>query len=238
MTVTAPSVTLPPIVSREEWLAARLDLLAQEKELTHQRDRVSAARRRLPMVEVTEPYAFQGTEGPVTLLDLFAGRTQLVVQHFMFSDEQDHICAGCSMMADYLGPQVHLHARDTSLALISRGSIESLQAFRARMGWDYTWVSSGDTTFNQDFGYTISGEDHPGLSTFLRDGDRVYHTWSTHNRGAEYVMGALGLLDLTAYGRQEEWEDSPEGWPQTPNGTWWRLHDEYGTASETHGCCH
>ncbi len=235
---TISTTALPPVVSQEEWLAASKELLTQEKELTRQRDRVSAARRRLPMVEVTEPYVFQGPDGPVTLLDLFEGRSQLLVQHFMFSDEQDHICAGCSMMADYLGPEEHLHARDTSLALISRGAIESLQAYRARMDWDHTWVSSGATTFNQDFGYTVDGEDQPGLSAFLRDGDRVYRTWSTYGRGAENVMGALSLLDLTALGRQEEWEDSPEGWPQSPNGLWWRLRDEYGTSPEEHGCCH
>jgi predicted dithiol-disulfide oxidoreductase (DUF899 family) len=218
---------LPPIVSRQEWETARAALLAEEKQLIRQKDRVSALRRRLPMVEITTDYQFDTGSGAESLLDLFAGRRQLIVQHFMFGADWDAGCQGCSMMADHIGPLSHLYAKDTSLVLISRAPVDKLHAFRDRMGWDLPWVSSGATTFNEDFHTTVDGEEHHAISAFLRDGDRVFHTWQTFNRGEEPFMLVFDMLDLTAYGRQENWEDSPPGWPQQPPYEWMRLHDEY-----------
>jgi predicted dithiol-disulfide oxidoreductase (DUF899 family) len=218
---------MPPVVSREQWAQARADLLAREKELTRLKDSVSAARRRMPMVEVTEPYAFDTETGPVGLVDLFDGRRQLIVQHFMFGSDWEEGCVGCSMMADHIGPLSHLNAKDTSLVLVSRAPLGKLLAFRDRMGWDLPWVSSGASTFNADFHVTVDGEERHGISVFLRDGDRVFHTWSTYRRGEEPFMVVFDLLDLTPYGRQETWEDSPDGWPQQPPYEWMRLHDSY-----------
>lgn len=218
---------LPPIVSREEWADQRAKLLVREKELTRMKDAVSAARRRLPMVAITENYVFDTESGPLSLLDLFDGRRQLIVQHFMFGADWDQGCDGCSMMADHIGPLSHLHAKDTSFVLVSRAPVVKLLAFRDRMGWTLPWVSSGATTFNEDFHVTVDGEERHGISVFLRDGKRLFHTWSTYNRGEEPFMVVFDLLDLTPYGRQEAWEDSPQGWPQQPPYEWMRLHDSY-----------
>ncbi|WP_193048286.1 DUF899 domain-containing protein [Mycolicibacterium baixiangningiae] len=218
---------LPQVVSRREWEDARAQLLVREKELMRLKDSVSAARRRLPMVEVTEPYVFDTESGPVSLAELFDGRRQLIVQHFMFGSDWQQGCEGCSMMADHLGPLSHLHAKDTSLVLVSRAPVGTLLAFRDRMGWDLPWVSSGASTFNEDFHVTVDGEERHGISVFLRDGERVFHTWSTYQRGEEPFMLVFDLLDLTPYGRQETWEDSPAGWPQRPPYEWMRLHDAY-----------
>lgn len=218
---------LPPIVSRADWERARAELLVREKELVTLKDSVSAARRRLPMVEIDTPYLFDTEAGPLTLLDLFDGRSQLIVQHFMFGSDWDEGCPGCSMMADHIGPLSHLHAKDTSFVLVSRAPVGKLVAFRDRMGWDLPWVSSGRTRFNEDFHTTVDGEERHAVSAFLRDGDRVFHTWQTFKRGEEPFMVVFDLLDLTAYGRQETWEDSPAGWPQRPPYEWIRLSDAY-----------
>ena len=220
-------MTTHRVVSREEWIEARKRHLAREKELTRLRDQLSQERRELPWVRVDKPYVFEGPDGKESLADLFAGRSQLIVQHFMFGADWDQGCQGCSMMADHIGPLSHLHVKDTSLVLISRAPAAKLHAFRQRMGWDLPWVSSGATTFNDDFGTTVDGEEHHAISAFLRDGDRVFHTWQTFNRGEEPFMLVFDLLDLTAYGRQESWEDSPLWWPQQPPYEWMRLHDEY-----------
>lgn len=222
-----PAKALPPVVSHAEWEAARAELLVREKELFLLKDAVSAARRRLPMVAVDTPYTFDTEAGPLTLLDLFDGRSQLIVQHFMFGSDWDEGCSGCSMMADHIGPLSHLYAKDTSLVLVSRAPVGKLVAFKDRMGWDLPWVSSGRSTFNEDFHTTVDGEQHHSISAFLRDGDRVFHTWQTFDRGEEPFMMVFDLLDLTAYGRQESWEDSPPGWPQRPPYEWFRLHDAY-----------
>ncbi|BBX15450.1 hypothetical protein MDUV_03100 [Mycolicibacterium duvalii] len=218
---------MPPVVSRAEWEKARADLLVREKELTRLKDSVSAARRRLPMVQIDAAYAFDTESGPLSLLDLFDGRRQLIVQHFMFAPDWDEGCAGCSMMADHIGPLSHLHAKDTSFVLVSRAPVGKLVAFKDRMGWELPWVSSGRSTFNEDFGATVDGEERHSISVFLRDGDRVFHTWQTFGRGEEPFMLVFDLLDLTPYGRQETWEDSPPGWPQQPPYDWMRLHDAY-----------
>lgn len=218
---------MPTIVSRAEWEKARAELLVKEKELTRLKDSVSAARRRLPMVEVTEPYTFDSADGPKSLLDLFDGRRQLIVQHFMFGPDWTQGCDGCSMMADSIPPLSHLNAKDTSLVLISRAPLHKLLAFRDRMGWTLPWVSSEPSSFNDDFLATVDGEERQAISVFLREGERMFHTWSTFARGEEPFMLVFDLLDLTPYGRQETWEDSPAGWPQQPPYEWMRLHDSY-----------
>lgn len=218
---------LPAVVTREVWAEARAELLEQEKALTRMKDAVAAQRRRLPMVAVDERYVFDGEHGECSLLDLFEGRRQLIVQHFMFGADWSQGCDGCSMMADHVGPLSHLHTRDTSFVLVSRASISKLLAFRQRMGWSLPWVSSGRCGFNEDFGVTVEGEERHGISVFLRDGEQVFHTWTTYARGEEPFMVVFDLLDLTPYGRQEAWEDSPPGWPQTPPYEWMRLHDSY-----------
>jgi len=219
---------MPPIVSRSEWQKAREDLLVREKELTRLKDSVSAARRRLPMVEITPAYTFDAETGPATLRDLFDGRRQLIVQHFMFGPDWEQGCDGCSMMADHIGPLSHLHAKDTSFVMVSRAPLVKLLMFRERMGWKLPWVSSAQSTFNEDFGATVDDEEIHSVSVFVRDdGGRVFHTWQTFNRGEEPFMVVFDLLDLTPYGRQETWEDSPEGWPQRPQYEWMRLADSY-----------
>lgn len=227
---------LPPIVSEDEWRTSLDAQIAREKAHTRERDRLSAARRRLPMVEVRADYAFEGEQGTATLLELFEGRRQLIVYHFMFGPDWEAGCDGCSWVVDAMTHPAHLNARDTSLVLISRAPLKSLQRYQARMGWRYpAWYSSLGNSFNQDMGVTSSdccaadtdrGERH-GVSVFLRDGDRVYRTYFTGNRGVETLGSLWTYLDLTPYGRQETWEDSPTGWPQTPPYTWNRRHDEY-----------
>jgi predicted dithiol-disulfide oxidoreductase (DUF899 family) len=227
-------MSLPEIVSREEWLAARRALLAREKELTKARDALNADRRRLPMVEIVKPYVFEGPDGPVTLLDLFEGRRQLIVDHFMFDPAWDEGCPSCSGRVDQYGNLEHLHARETTMAVVSRAPFPKIRAFRARKGWTFPWYSSYGSDFNYDFHVTLDervapveynyrskaeweaagvhgleGELH-GTSVFLRDGQRVFHTYSTYARGTEQVGGTHYYLDMTALGRQEDWEE-PRG---------------------------
>jgi predicted dithiol-disulfide oxidoreductase (DUF899 family) len=229
-------VDLPPVVSQGEWQAARDELLAKEKEATRARDALAAERRRLPRVLIDKPYVFEGPNGKASLLDLFEGRRQLLLYHFMFGPNQDQGCDGCSMFVDNLGHPAHLNARDTTLALVSRAPLEKIERYRKRMGWDRPWYSSFDSDFNVDFGVSPEtpqpdkyqdGETF-GLSVFIRDDeDKIYRTYFTRLRGVEAVGTNWTLLDLTPLGRQEDWEDSPEGYPQTPHYDWWRRHDEY-----------
>ncbi|GAB2482929.1 DUF899 domain-containing protein [Nocardiopsis aegyptia] len=212
----------PRVVPEEEWQAERAELLAEEKELTRALDALAARRRRMPVVRVEQDYLFEGPDGPASLLDLFDGRRQLITYCFMWPGG-GHYCQGCSMFTDNLGHPAHLHARDTSLALVSRGPLSEITPFRERMGWTLPWFSSLGTGFNDDIG----AGDGFALDVFLRDGDDVYRTYSTSGRGVERLGSVWTLLDLTPLGRQETWEDSPEGHPQTPPYTWWRLHDEY-----------
>jgi len=222
---------LPQVVSASEWEAAREALLAQEKEATRARDALAAQRRRLPIVEVDKDYVFEGPAGQMRLVDLFDGRRQLVVYHFMFAPGVHGWpaagCPGCSMFVDNIGHVAHLHARDTSLALVSRAPLANLEAYRERMGWTIPWVSSAGSDFNVDFRVTTDQGETFGLSVFLRDGDRVFRTYFTSGRGVEALGSNWTFLDLTPLGRQEDWEDSPGGWPQTPRYQWWRRHDEY-----------
>jgi predicted dithiol-disulfide oxidoreductase (DUF899 family) len=227
---------LPPVVSPKEWQAAHESLLAEEKEATRARDALAARRRRLPRVLVDKDYVFEGPGGKAKLLDFFDGRRQLLLYHFMFGPNQDAGCDGCSMFTDQIGHLAHLHARDTSFALVSRAPIAKIEAYRKRMGWTIPWYSSFESDFNVDFGV---GPETPqpdvyqdgesfGLSVFLRDGDDVYRTYFTTARGVEALGSVWTFLDLTPLGRQEEWEDSPAGYPQTKPYQWWRRHDEYG----------
>jgi predicted dithiol-disulfide oxidoreductase (DUF899 family) len=236
-------MNLPEVVSPEEWEASRQRILAKEKEATRARDALAAERRRLPMVKIDKEYVFEGPEGEATLLDLFEGRGQLILYHFMFGPNQDEGCNGCAMFADHVGHLSHLHARDTSLVLVSRAPLARIEPFKERMGWTVPWYSSFDSDFNVDFGVSPEtpqpdqyqdGEDF-GLSVFLRDGDDVYRTYFTNGRGLEATENLWTFLDFTPLGRQEEWEDSPPGYPQSPPYRWWRYHDRYEEAATRTG---
>lgn len=230
-------VQAPEIVSYDQWLTARKALLEKEKELTRARDAVNAQRRRLPMVKLDKDYRFQGPapeEREVRLLDLFDGRRQLIIYHFMFDPEWSKGCDGCTGFVDSLGDLTMLGKRDTSFALISRAPVAKLEAYRKLKGWAWPWYSSNGSAFNYDFhttldesvapleynyrdksGSTYRGEAH-ALSVFFHLGDEIYHTYSTYARGVENLTDAYSLLDTTPYGRQEDFEDSPPGWPQKP----------------------
>jgi predicted dithiol-disulfide oxidoreductase (DUF899 family) len=233
-------MTLPRIATRDEWLAASKELLAKEKELTRQRDALNAARRELPMVEIDEDYVFEGPEGQVRLIDLFEGRRQLIVYHFMFDPAWEDGCPSCTAGTDELNPGFldHLHTRDTSYALVSRAPLEKLERWRKKRGWDHLrWYSSSDSDFNYDFRVSIDGSvrpveynfrtkaeyealgeegfgsepmELPGRSCFLQVDGRVFHTYSQYARGLESTGGSYYFLDLTALGRQEDWEE-PKG---------------------------
>ncbi|QKW05885.1 DUF899 domain-containing protein [Streptomyces sp. NA04227] len=252
-------MALPRIVGREEWLAARRTLLAKEKAATRARDELNAERRELPMVRIDKDYLFEGSDGPVTLAGLFEGRDQLVVYHFMFQPEWDAGCRSCSAFLDQIGHLAHLNARGTTFAAVSRAPYRKILPFKARMGWTVPWYSAHGSDFTYDFhvsfdesvapvaynyrteeehrgagtGYYVDGEqpyDLPGLSCFLRDGERVFHTYSTYARGLDGLGSTSSLLDLTALGRREDWEKpagraSALGAPAGNDGV--LYHDEY-----------
>jgi predicted dithiol-disulfide oxidoreductase (DUF899 family) len=215
-----------PIVSAREWEAARRDLLVKEKELTHARDALAAERRRMPRMAVEKEYAFEGPAGPASLLDLFEGRRQLVVYRFFFEPGvtgwPERGCVGCSLMADQVAHPAHLHARDTTLAYVSRAPQGDIERLKRRMGWQVPWYTITDS-FDADFGV----DEWHGTNAFLRDGERVFRTYFVNHRGDEALGSTWSYLDLTALGRQEDWEDSPEGYPQSRAYEWWRRHDEY-----------
>jgi predicted dithiol-disulfide oxidoreductase (DUF899 family) len=224
---------LPLVVSQSEWQAAQARMLEKEKQATRARDALAAERRRQPMMHIDKDYLFEGPHGRAHLRDLFEGRRQLLVYHFMLAPGvhgwPDAGCPGCSMFVDNLGHPSHLHARDTSLALVSRAPLANIERYRKRMGWERPWYSSDGSDFNRDMGVTSDEGESPGLSVFLRDGDEVFRTYFSTARGLEPVGTVWTLLDLTPYGRQETWEVSPAAWPQTEPYQWWRRHDEYGT---------
>ncbi|MFE0176467.1 DUF899 domain-containing protein [Streptomyces sp. NPDC059002] len=223
---------LPEIVTREEWTAAREELLVKEKAATRARDALNAERRGLPMVEVDKEYYFEGADGKATLLDLFDGRDQLIVYHFMFAPEWDAGCRSCSGFLDQIGHLAHLRARGTNLVAVSRAPFTKLLSFKARMGWTVPWYSTDGGDFNHDFHASFDEEpkDLPGINCFLRDGDRIFHTYATFARGLDGLGSTTSLLDLTALGRQEEWEE-PKGRSSVlgaPAGSARvRYHDEY-----------
>lgn len=231
----------PPTASRDEWLAQRKQLLLREKELTKLGDRIAAERRRLPMVRIDKDYLFDGPDGKRHLRDLFEGRRQLIVYHFMFDPEWEKGCPGCTGLVDALGDLSMLNDRNTQFVLISRAPLKKLESYKAARGWNRPWYSSFGSDFNYDFHVTLDekvapveynyrtkaelladdspnqleGESH-GLSVFFRIDDDVFHTYSSYARGVESLTDAYSLLDVTPYGRQEDWEDSPAGWPQKP----------------------
>jgi predicted dithiol-disulfide oxidoreductase (DUF899 family) len=242
-------MTVPTIVTREQWLTARRELLSLEKEHTRARDALAARRRALPMVELDTDYVFDGPQGSATLRELFGGHRQLIVYHFMFDPDWDEGCKSCSYFADnFTGAVMHLPARDTAFAVVSRAPRENLAAFAARMGWTFGWYSSYRNTFNDDFAVTVDltdpasdavtynyqpaadllasgkiwveGGELPGLSVFFRDDDRVFHTYSTYQRGLDHLINTYNYLDLTPLGRGDDDQD-----PYAM--AWVRYHDEY-----------
>ncbi|HSZ47660.1 MAG TPA: DUF899 family protein [Streptosporangiaceae bacterium] len=216
----------PEVVSAPEWQAARDTLLAKEKEYTRALDALAAERRRLPMVQLdAAKYTFTAPDGSAaSLTDLFDGQNQLIIYHFMLEPGQDWICGSCSTLTDNLAEhtQAHLNARNARLILMARAPQSEIEVLRQRFGWPVPWYSSFGTTFNDDLGL-----ENFGLSVLLRDGDEVFRTYFTTARGVDRLRLDFNLLDLTPYGRQEQWEDSPEGWPQDPTMSWLRLRDEY-----------
>jgi predicted dithiol-disulfide oxidoreductase (DUF899 family) len=221
----------PPIVSPGTWEAALDQLLVKEKELTRARDALAAARRRMPWVAVAKEYEFDGPDGRASLPDLFQGRRQLIVYRAFFDPDvygwPDHPCVGCSMIADHVGNLAHLNARDTTLAFVSRAPQAVIEPVKARMGWTMPWYSMTDG-FDADFGV----DEWHGTNAFIRDGDSVFRTYFINNRGDEVLGNTWSYLDMTALGRQEEWEDSPEGYPRTPPYGWWHWNDAYGQPYE------
>src|SRR6266511_5528143 len=219
------AMNTPPIVSPQEWEAARLQLLVKEKELTRARDALAAERRRMPWLAVEKGYEFDGPEGKASLLDLFDGRRQLIVYRAFFepgvSGWPEHACIGCSMVADQVAHLAHLNVRDTTLAFVSRAPQTDIERVKARMGWEMPWYTLTDG-FDTDFGV----DEWHGTNAFIRDGDSVFRTYFINSRGDEAMGSTWSYLDVTALGRQEEWEDSPEGYPQTPPYQWWIWHDE------------
>ncbi len=241
-------MSLPKIATRDEWLAQRTKLLAKEKELTRERDALNTERRNLPMVEIDKEYEFDGPDGTVRLIDLFEGRPQLIVYHFMFHPEWEEGCPSCTAGTAELSPGFfkHLHTRDTSYVMVSRAPLAKLEQWKAKQGWDVPWYSSGDSDFNYDFGVTIDASrgfdrynyrtldeyaamghesmktadqpyDMPGSSCFLQVAGRVFHTYSQYARGLESTGGSYYFLDLTALGREEDWEE-PKGRAESVRG--------------------
>jgi predicted dithiol-disulfide oxidoreductase (DUF899 family) len=222
-------MNMPPIASPEEWEAARQEHLVKEKEFTRARDALAAARRRMPRMAVEGDYRFEGPDGPASLLDLFAGRRQLIVYRFFFEPGvagwPESGCPGCSFLADQVAHLAHLNARDTTLTFASRAPQPDIERWKTRMGWEIPWFTLTDK-FDVDFDV----DEWHGTNVFFREGVRIFRTYFVNNRGDEAVGSTWSYLDLTALGRQEEWEDSPQGYPQTPPYQWWNLHDEYPNA--------
>ncbi|MBS1678081.1 MAG: DUF899 domain-containing protein [Actinobacteria bacterium] len=223
-------MNLPPVVSPEEWSAAREKLLVKEKELTRARDALAAERRRMPRQAVTKDYRFEGPDGPVGLLDMFAGRRQLILYRFFFDPDvhgwPERGCRGCSFGADQVAHLAHLNSRDTTLAYASRAPQEEILRYREEMGWEVPWYTITDD-WDVDFGV----DEWHGHNVFIREGDKVFRTYFTDKRGDEALGSTWSYLDITPLGRQELWEDSPEGYPQTQAYVWWNYHDQYEEAT-------
>jgi predicted dithiol-disulfide oxidoreductase (DUF899 family) len=224
-------VNTPPIVSPQAWEAARQELLVEEKALTRARDALAAKRRRMPWQAVEKQYEFEGPDGKASLVDLFDGRTQLILYRAFFepgvSGWPEHACVGCSMVADQVAHVAHLNARDTTLVFASRAPQADIARLKARMGWQMPWY-----TMTDDFDADFDVDQWHGTNAFIRDGDRVFRTYFVNARGDEAMGNTWAYLDITALGRQEEWEDSPAGYPQTPPYEWWIWHDEPGETNE------
>jgi len=233
-------MTLRPVVSAQEWEAARQELLVKEKEHTRARDALAAQRRRMPWLAVEKDYRFEGPDGPASLVDLFAGRRQLIVYRAFYGPEvttfaaagdsyPERACVGCSFIADQIAHPAHLNARDTTLVFASRAPQAEIRGLQERMGWEHIpWYTITDD-FDRDFGV----DDWHGTNAFIRDGDSVFRTYFIESRGDEAMGGTWAYLDMTALGRQEQWEDSPDGYPQTAPYQWWNYHDAYDAAATT-----
>jgi predicted dithiol-disulfide oxidoreductase (DUF899 family) len=221
----------PPIVPSPEWEAALARLLVKEKALTRARDALAAERRRMPWHKVDKQYEFDGPAGKSSLLDLFGGRRQLIVYRAFYEPGvfgwPEHACRGCSMVADQVAHVAHLNARDTTLVFVSRAPQKDIVRLKARMGWEMPWHALTDS-FDEDFGV----DQWHGTNVFFRVGDSVFRTYFINNRGDEAMGSTWSYLDVTPLGRQEDWEDSPKGYPQTPPYKWWNWHDEYGATSD------
>jgi predicted dithiol-disulfide oxidoreductase (DUF899 family) len=241
-------ITQHPVVSCDEWIVARKQHLAKERELTHLRDSLSAERRALPWVRVDKNYVFDTTEGKATLADLFDGRSQLLVYHFMLSPTSNHICEGCSFISDHVdAARMHFEHNDLSFVAISRAQIDKIESVKKRMGWQFKWVSSYGNDFNYDYHVSFTkeqiargetdynygttdyaDEDLPGISVFYKnEAGTVFHTYSSYARGGDILLGAYNFLDLTPKGRNE-----------TSTMDWVRLHDEYDSVDAAEPCCH
>ena len=222
----ATKMQTPEIVSAEAWDAARAELLVKEKEVMRARDALAAERRRMPWLAVDKEYRFDTANGEQSLVDLFDGRTQLIVYRAFLEPGvhgwPEHACVGCSMVADQVAHLAHLNARDTTLAFISRAPQADIARLKKRMEWKMPWYTITDS-FDKDFGV----DEWHGTNVFYRDGERVFRTYFINNRGDEQMGGTWNYLDITPLGRQEVWEDSPKGYPQTPTYKWWNWHDSY-----------
>jgi predicted dithiol-disulfide oxidoreductase (DUF899 family) len=228
-------MNIPQIVSPQEWEAARNELLVKEKEFTRARDAIAAERRRMPWIAVEKEYRFEGLQGAASLADLFEGRRQLIVYRAFYAPDittfapggsyPERACVGCSMVADQVAHPAHLNARDTTLAFVSRAPQAEIQGLKERRGWDFPWYTLTDD-FDADFGV----DEWHGTNAFIREGNRIFRTYFVNNRGDEAMGSTWSYLDITALGRQEEWEDSPDGYPQTPPYQWWNYHDAYDEA--------
>jgi predicted dithiol-disulfide oxidoreductase (DUF899 family) len=216
----------PPVVTPEEWKAAWEQLLVKEKEHTRAGDALAAQRRRMPRMAVEKDYEFEGPDGRVGLPDLFEGRRQLIVYRFFYEPGvakwPESGCPGCSFGADQVAHLAHLNARDTTLAYVSRAPQADIERYRARMGWSVPWYTLTDD-FDKDFGV----DEWHGTNAFLREGEDFFRTYFVDSRGDEAMGSTWSYLDISALGRQEQWEDSPAGYPQTPPYEWWRPHDAY-----------
>jgi len=248
---TSDDIKTPPVVSPEEWEKAREQLLFKEKEHTRAGDALAAARRRMPWLAVGKQYAFDGPDGRMSLPEVFAGRRQLVIYRAFFEPGvigwPEHACHGCSMMADQVAPVVHLNTRDITFAYASRAPQADIARLKERMGWTHPWY-----TITDDWDLDHGVDEYHGTNVFFRDGDRVYRTYFISNRGDEALGSTWSYLDLSPLGRQENWEDSPAGYPQTPPYNWWNWHDSYDhpelaqgpmkgwaeVSEATAGCCH
>ena len=222
-----PTMNTPPTVSAQEWNAAREKLLVKEKEMTRARDALAAERRRMPWMAVENKYVFEGPKGKVSLLDLFDGRRQLIIYRAFFEPGvhgwPEHACVGCSMVADQVSHLAHLNARDTTLAYVSRAPQADIARQKVKMGWEMIpWYSLTDS-FDLDFGV----DQWHGHNAFIRDGDRIFRTYFINSRGDEAIGTVWSYLDMTALGRQETWEDSPQGYPQSRTYKWWNWNDSY-----------
>jgi predicted dithiol-disulfide oxidoreductase (DUF899 family) len=213
---------LPTIVNEQEWQRSHEALLAKEKQATRDRDALAAERRRQPAMEISSDYEFEGPGGVVKLTDLFEGRPQLILYHFWFPEDGEP-CGGCSMFTDQVGHLAHINARDVTIALVSTAPQAQIEQLKRRMGWSIPWYTPVGDEFQKARGTT----EYFSLDVYLREDDRVLLTYATSGRGVEALGSVWTFLDLTPLGRQEEWEDTPPGRPQTPPYGWWRKHDEY-----------